>query len=66
MPEQQKTVAVLNLVSELLPVVVSLIAEAKKLAEGASTRSVQEILDEADRNALSVIDRAKIELAKLG
>ncbi len=64
MPDAQDILRVVSLVDSLLPVVAGLVRDLRGLVSGSGSKSVDEILADADANWAAVIASAKKELAR--
>jgi len=62
MPDARDIVRVISAIESFLPIVVGLVRDLKNLMSGSASKSVEEILQEADRNWAAVIAAAKKEL----
>lgn len=63
MAKTEDVLNVISLIEKFLPVVGTLVGDLKGLISGASGKSVDQILDDADANWQSVIDTAKKQLS---
>ncbi len=64
MPATEDVIRVVGAVESLLPIVVGLVRELKGLVSGSGTKTVDDILAEADANWAQVIAAAEKEQAQ--
>ncbi len=64
MTDAKQIVQVVSAIESFLPIVVGLVRDLKDLISGSGNKSVEEILQEADRNWAEIIAAAKKELGQ--
>jgi hypothetical protein len=64
MPDAKDIVRIISAIESFLPIVVGLVRDLKALVSGSASKSVEEILQEADRNWAAVIAAARKELGR--